>query len=233
MTVPIRFSRFRLFRKRALWVPTWRLCLLLAFLALVLGVVAVSKLHGFLAVTEPVKEAEILVVEGWMADGALVQVVEKLASNPRYRYVCTTGIVIERGFYISEIKDYATLCGRSLEKLGVDAGRLVVCPTPPVKRNRTYESALALRAQLTTMGLLSNEGKGIAGIDVVSVGTHARRTRLNYRDAFGDGVPVGVVSIDWLDYDANRWWTSSSGMKQVVMESLSLAFEWIEGIARD
>ncbi len=214
-------------------MPTWRVWLILAVLVVGVGMLVGTRLHGFLAVTEPVEGAEILVVEGWMADGALVEVMEKLVSNPRYRYVCTTGIMIERGFYLSDIKDYATLCARSLEKLGLDPNRLVVCPTPPVQRNRTYESALALRERLIAMGALSESGKGLAGIDVVSVGTHARRTRLNYRDAFGDEIPVGIFSIDWLDYDARRWWTSSSGMKQVMTESISLVFEWCEGATRD
>jgi len=191
------------------------------------------KLHGFLAVTKPVNGAEILVVEGWMADGALEKVVEMLEANPDYRYVCTTGIVIERGFYISEIKDYATLCARSLEAMGVEPKRLVICPTPPVERNRTYESAVTLRDRFLAMGLLDGEGKGLTGIDVVSAGVHARRTRLNFRHAFGPGVPVGAVSIDWVDYDPARWWASSAGVKQVVMESVSLAFEWAEGPTRD
>ena len=52
-------------------------------------------------------------------------------------FVVCDGIVIERGFYLSEIKDYANLAARSLEKMGVDPARLVVCPTPAVKRNRT------------------------------------------------------------------------------------------------
>lgn len=221
------FSRCRLFRKRALWLPTWRLCVPAFVLLLVLAVFAARHLHGFLAVTEPVDAAEVLVVEGWMADGALEQVMALYSANPRYKVVCTTGTVIERGFYLSDIKDYATLCARSLEKMGVPKEKLIVCVTPPVKRNRTFESAVALRARL------AEDGIACTGLDVASVGAHARRTRLNYRHAFGEEMPVGVLAIDWLDYDPKRWWTSSAGLKQVMMETMALGFEWMEGPSRN
>jgi len=222
----------RFFRKRTLWLPTWRVWLPALLAGGWLAVPTVKGLHGFLAVTEPLEGAEVLVVEGWMPDGALQQVAERLAANPRYRYVCTTGIVIERGFYLSEIKDYATLAARTLEKLGVDPARMVVSPTPPVQRNRTYESAVALRKHLIERGLLTKEGRGLGGLDVVSVGTHARRTRMNFRHAFGREVPVGVIAIDWVAYDPERWWASSDGVKQVIMESISLTLEGLAGPGR-
>jgi len=53
---------------------------------------------------------------------------------------------------------------------------------------------------------------------------HARRSWLVYRMAFGDGVEVGVLSARPTGYDLQRWWTTSTGVKTVIGEALSLAW---------
>ena len=44
--------------------------------------------------------------------------------------------------------------------------------------------------------------------------------------AGGDDVDIGIISGDPIDYDADAWFKSSAGVKAVITESISLAYEW-------
>ena len=77
-----------------------------------------------------------------------------------------------------------------------------------------------------------------AKLNVVSVGPHARRSRLLFRRAFGRQTQVGVVSVPNPDYDPQRWWAYSIGFRTVVGESVGylyvkLVFRRSEGTVLD
>ena len=57
---------------------------------------------------------------------------------------------------------------------------------------------------------------------MVSLGCHARRTWLLFERAFeGEDVEIGVISELNRDYDPERWWGSSAGVRAVVGESIA------------
>ena len=67
-------------------------------------------------------------------------------------------------------------------------------------------------------------GTVLGSVDVFSAGVHARRSRLLYRMALGPDVEVGVLAAQPQMFDAERWWTTSAGVKSVIGETLSLGW---------
>ena len=102
--------------------------------------------------------------------------------------------------------------------LGVREDLIVSVPTPPVRADRTYASALALDNWLSQSGLQINS------LDVYSLGTHARRTQLLFQDALGDNIAVGVIAASSPEYDADNWWAWSSGVRAVVGELVAYLY---------
>jgi hypothetical protein len=71
---------------------------------------------------------------------------------------------------------------------------------------------------------LSRQSVPVTALDVFSLGPHSRRTQLLFQEAFGDGIPVGVIAATNPGYDANEWWTSSSGVRTLVGETLAYLY---------
>ena len=60
-------------------------------------------------------------------------------------------------------------------------------------------------------------------IDVVSLGVHARRSWILFAQAFSS-VDVGVIAIKSKEYDPSRWWLFSSGVRNVISESIAYLY---------
>lgn len=207
----------RWLRRASVWVPTWRtLLLLLAAGALVLWG-ALRSAHRFLSVHEPVA-ANVLVVEGWLPDDALAVGVREFQRGG-YEVLIASGGPLPKGYLVSGYATYAELAGATVVKLGVATNQLRVASTAKTHRNRTYVSACAVR------DLVREHGLTVRGINVVSEGPHARRTRLAYRKAFGDSTAIGILDVPPQDYDADRWWASSDGVKSTLTEGLGWLYE--------
>lgn len=172
-----------------------------------------KRAHSFLATTEPV-DAQILVVEGHIPDYA-IDSAKALIEKHHYTHIFTTGIPFFQGADLCGYKNYADLTAASLISRGVDPKLVVSVPCSPKQRDRTYESALALKRRLKLLNL--NGGK----INVFTTDTHARRTRIMFQEGLGDSWDVGVISITSIDYDTKKWWTSSYGMRAVIYEGLA------------
>jgi hypothetical protein len=206
----------RLWRRRSCLAPTASGCLVLLLGILLIGWLGLRGTYPFLAVNDP-RPGGILVVEGWVPDFALESVAEEFKLHS-YEKLYTTGVPLEQGTFLSEYKTYAELGAATLAKMSVDTNKLEAVPTPGVTRDRTYASALALRKRLAEGGPLP------ARINLVSVGPHARRSRLMFQKAFGPGVEVGVVALAPHDYDPRRWWRSSAGVRGVIGEALAYGY---------
>jgi hypothetical protein len=67
---------FKFFKKRTIWLPTWPV-ILVSILIIVTSILFILfSSHNFLAVTNKVPNAKILVVESWMTDNSMEQVAE-------------------------------------------------------------------------------------------------------------------------------------------------------------
>jgi hypothetical protein len=60
--------------------------------------------------------------------------------------------------------------------------------------------------------------------NVLTEDAHARRTRLLYEKAFGDGTRVGIISVANPDYEGKHWWSSSQGVREVIGESIAYIY---------
>jgi uncharacterized SAM-binding protein YcdF (DUF218 family) len=169
------------------------------------------RLYPFLAITDRV-DANILVVEGWIPEYAIRAAVTEFQSN-HYRRVFTTGGPVEgTGGYINDFMTSASVGAHLLRKAGVPDQSLQMVPSRVIDRDRTYGSAVALRNWFRDHNMV------VSGIDVVTEGVHARRTRLLFQKALGRDVQVGIIAVANVDYPANRWWHYSEGLKDVVSE---------------
>jgi uncharacterized SAM-binding protein YcdF (DUF218 family) len=180
---------------------------------LAVTVPACRNLHSFLAVTRPFSEG-ILVVEGWGTDSTFEAVIQLFTNRPpgAYAFVCVTGGPLEYGAYLSEYGTYAERGAAVLASLGFDTNAIRAVPAPRVPQDRTYTSALALRRWLEVQRIT------VKHVTVVTQGPHARRSRLLFQRALGEDVQVGVVAVPVPDYDHERWWRSSAGVRNTINE---------------
>jgi hypothetical protein len=58
-------------------------------------------------------------------------------------------------------------------------------------------------------------------LNLYTVGAHARRSWSLYRKALGPRFEVGVISCENEEYDPERWWESSAGLKTVIDETIA------------
>jgi hypothetical protein len=173
--------------------------------------------HAFLSLNAPV-EASVLVVEGWAPDYALEEALHEFERGG-YTLLITSGGPMERGSLVTGYDTYAELAADSLRKLGMKSRHLVAAPAEKVRRNRTFVSATSVQ------NLLAKQTMEPLGVNIVSVGTHARRSRVVYRKVLSDTCPVGIISLAPQNYDPDRWWASSDGVKQTLTEALGWLYE--------
>ncbi|MEM8829891.1 MAG: YdcF family protein [Cyanobacteria bacterium P01_G01_bin.19] len=174
------------------------------------------RLEPFLAYSAPV-DADILVVEGWIADEGIMGAIDEFERNP-YKLIVTAGSPFGRGEYLSEYRDFANLSKATMVELGFDPQKIQPVPTPQVIRDRTLTSAGAVKQWLNSAKV---EPKGI---NVYTLDVHSRRTWLLYQQVFSPEVTVGIISHPPLDYDPNRWWASSEGFRKVFSEATAYLY---------
>jgi hypothetical protein len=208
---------FSLVRRRLVWVPTLTGWLVLITFAGAISVLAVRLIHPFLAPTAPAPGARLLVIEGWLDMTELDQAIAMVRQG-RYERVVTTGGPIERWAELSVSSNYADLAASYLRTHGLENFPVAAITAPASAQDRTFLSAVKLREWVKGQGLAPG------ALDVFSGGTHGRRTRMLYRMAFGADVDVGVLSARPSQYDEERWWRTSVGVKSVLGETVSVAW---------
>lgn len=205
-----------LLRRRQCWLPTWRGWLLLLVLFGVPLIYGFRNAAAFLAINEPVPDG-VLVLEGWSPDYALAIAKTKVQQNPNHKLYVIGG-PLEQGAPLSQYKTYAELGAAILLRMGMSTNVVQAVPAPYVRKDRTYAAAIALRDWFRRHGPVPK------AIDLISVGAHARRSRLLFQEAFGNGTRVGVIGIEDRDYNPRRWWKSSAGVRSVLGEMIAYGY---------
>ncbi len=159
----------------------------------------------------------MLVVEGWMPDYGMKEVILETQRTP-YVMLVVTGGALERGAPLSNYGTYAELGAATLAKLGANTPSPQAVSAADVYRDRTFTSALALRDWLKAHGPMP------AKINLVTLGAHARRSRLLFNKVFGPDVKIGVISVPDRSYDAQHWWRSSQGFRVVTDEFIGYLY---------
>jgi hypothetical protein len=188
----------------------------LLLVGIVLIAVIVRGTFPFLAVNDP-KPGGVLVVEGWVPDYVITEAMAEFRRNP-YQALIASGGPIEKGAPFSEFGSFAEFGAATAVKLGFDSGKVHAAPSPETRQDRTYLSAASVREWLRQRGPIP------ARINVVSLGPHARRTRLLYKAAFAGVADVGVIAVDDRAFEGRRWWTSSPGFRSVTGELIAYGY---------
>ena len=202
--------------RKTLWLPSWKGWLLLFGLLVLAGLGAVRGIHPFLALDQRVP-SDLLVVEGWVPDYALKQGLD-FSVDTHCRYLLLTGGLVSGAVEPEPEDTYGRIALQRLKNLGGETGQVRVVDSPAVMRDRTFSSAVAVRDWLAA------EGMAPKSITVLTLGTHARRSRLLFQKAFGAKVEVGIISVPDREYDARIWWRSSEGVKEVLSEGAAYLY---------
>ena len=205
-----------LISKRERYGLTLRGYIIIAGMTIVLLILVVGYLYPFLAVSDPVA-GDIMVVEGWVPRYAIERAARDFKKED-YKLLVTTGVPFGIGSPLRRYGTSAELAASCVRSMGIDEERVVAVSTPDVKRNRTYESAIQLKEWLKSKGLK------IKALNIYTLGPHARRTRMLYMYVFAPDVEVGIIAVNSKDYEPNRWWTYSSGVRQVLDEAIAYLY---------
>lgn len=206
-------NRSWLWRWRECRVPTWRGWLLIIVGISAVSIIGIRGAYSFLALNDP-RPGGVLVVEGWAPDYALETAVAE-AKQYSYQKIFVTGGPIEWGEPLSQYKTYAELGTATLLALGMDTNLVQAVPAPRVRQDRTYSCAVALKKWTDAHGV------ELTRLNLLTVGPHARRSRLLFRKAFGDDIPIGVIAVAEPNYDTRHWWRSSNGFREVTGEAIA------------
>jgi len=199
-------------------MPTRWGCLLLVS---VTGMLVVSWWFGaeaFLSPNEPLP-AEVLVLEAWTGpDGAAAAAAEFKQPNNSYEYIVAAGGLAGE-FWAKRRWSYSEVAARDLRRSGVPEDHIVEAQADDVASQRTYETAVAARHAL--------EAKGIRprAVNILTLGAHARRSRLVFAKVFGPETRVGVISWAPTGYYGPQWWHSSLRADTLIKETVGYLYE--------
>ena len=205
-----------LLRRRSCWAPTLRGWLLLLIFAGVPLIFGFRNAAMFLAVNDPVPDG-VLVMEGWSPDYAMQTAIAEFKRNPDHKLYVVGG-PLQQGMPLSEYKTEAEIGAAILLRMGMSKEAVQAVPAPYVRKDRTYTAAVALQ------DWFRQHGGAPTAINLISLGAHARRSRLMFEKAFGAGTRVGVINVEDRDFDPRHWWASSQGVRTVLDEMIAYGY---------
>ncbi|MDJ0800496.1 MAG: ElyC/SanA/YdcF family protein [Calothrix sp. MO_167.B12] len=212
-------AKIRLIKRQEIWMLTFQGWVIAIALIVSLIMFAITQVHPFLAVNSPIT-ADVLVVEGWVTDYTIKAALSEFTEGD-YRHLVTTGIPVERGSYLAEYQNFAEIAAASLKKMGLESEKIAIVPSPEVRKDRTYASAIAFRQWLESRDIQPR------GINIVSESTHARRSWLIYKKVLTPKIKVGIISIPSKNYEPQKWWIYSAGVRAVINETVAYLYALI------
>jgi hypothetical protein len=90
---------------------------------------------------------------------------------------------------INNMRSNADLTRNRLISMGIDSTSLISITGEKVRINRTLTSALAFR------DWISKSGIEVTGINIISAGTHARRTWMTFDKVLDNTFRIGIISL--------------------------------------
>ncbi|MFC2100978.1 DUF1684 domain-containing protein [Bacteroidota bacterium] len=209
----------KLFSKKHRWGLTlfsWIILLVIFFLFVF---IYIKKINSFLSVNNK-EDAKILVIEGWIPDYAISEAIIEFKTHS-YQKIFTVGSTLMAGSHLSGFHTHAEVAYKTILKLGFEKDKIVMVPSAHFTKDRTYASALALKRYFKAMDITVNS------INMVTLGCHARRSRLLFKKAFGKDFNVGVISVNDESFDPGTWWKSSNGVREIIDETIAYIYAWI------
>lgn len=208
--------KIRLIQRREQWTLTVEGWIVILISIMGLLAIAIANIYPFLSVNQPIA-ADVLVVEGWMPDYAVEDAMGEFKTGD-YRHLIATGTPLSKGYYLAEYKNFAQLTAATFVALGFNPNQLIAVPTPYVKKDRTYASAVALREWLLTSDL------NIKSLNLFSLGPHTRRSWLMFKTVLAPEYQIGAIAAAPQEYDAKTWWQYSDGVRTVIGEAIAYIY---------
>jgi hypothetical protein len=117
---------------------------------------------------------------------------------------------------LSNFNSNAESARNRLISMGIDSSRIIATPGERVKINRTLTSAVAFRNWLNTSNI------NIKGINILSMGTHARRTWMTYNKLLNEKYEIGIISVpDYLNL------SKENKLLKTLRETLGIIYYWL------
>lgn len=177
-------------------------------------------IHDFLAINHPV-HANVLVVEGWIWESSAMKDAAEEFKRGRYAIVVTVGTLPSWHESGQSDENAASRAAEQLKYLGVSEHTIHILTVRNIDKHRTYTSALSVRQWLL------NSHIPVTGINVFTIGAHARKSLVLFKRAFGDNTPIGVIAGIENGYDPEHWWLSVNGIYTVLRKTIGYLYaEW-------
>jgi hypothetical protein len=117
---------------------------------------------------------------------------------------------------VNNFNSCAELARNWLLSKSIDSSLIIAVPGERVSINRTLTSALAFRDWLKTTNI------DIKGINIISLGTHARRTWMIYNKILNEKYAIGIISLPDYNYNHSRIYR----LFKTIRESLGIIYYW-------
>lgn len=118
---------------------------------------------------------------------------------------------------INNYNSNAEFAKNQLFSLGIDSSMIKAVPWKRARINRTLTSALALRNWLKTTNI------DIKGINIISKGTHTRRTWMTYNKILSEKYNIGIIALP----DNSNQHSSLRRTLKTIRETLGIIYYWI------
>ena len=118
---------------------------------------------------------------------------------------------------INNFNSNAESARNRLISMGIDSSRIFATSGKKVIVNRTLTSALSFRDWLKGTKI------NIQGINIISLGAHARRTWMIYNKILNEKYPIGIISLP--DYNYNR--SKVYRLLKTIREILGIIYYWL------
>lgn len=214
-------SNIKFIERQEIWMLTFQGWLIAFFVSICILFFIFTNLYSFLAVTSPIK-TDVMVIEGWITDGALKQAVAEIERG-NYSQIFTTGIPVEIGHYLAKYKTFADICTASLREMGVPESKIISVPTPGVIKDRTEAGAVAFQKWL------EHENYQVKSVNLFTANAHARRSWLIFKRVLEPHMKVGIIASVPENYTPQTWWKTSEGVRVVLSESIAYLYALFSG----
>ena len=220
------FSSHKLVKRKKFWglleyKPRWGLTMLawiiILFVLTLSTVIAIAQIHPFLAVSNTVEDAELLILEGW-ADDFVVEGAVNEFNQGNYSLILTTGGPLDKGSYLAQYKSFAELAAATITALKISPDRVVALPTPDVKKDRTAASAKVVKQWLAQSNLQ------IQRVNLYSYDAHTRRSWWIFKKILEPEIKVGAIAHPSISYNSKDWFESSAGMRSIISETIAYLY---------
>ena len=134
----------------------------------------------------------------------------------QYYSVYDVGALDDKRRFDNDFNSHAELAKNALLSLGIDSSVILAIPGKKVRINRTLSSALAFSDWLKTSNI------EVKGINIITSGTHARRTLMTYNKILKNNYEIGVISLPDLKEKSSRRYK----VLKTLRETFGLVYYW-------